>query len=169
LETTNEELQSTNEELETMNEELQSTNDELQSINDLLRVSSNQLDEANVFLKGVLTSLRAGVAVVDTDLRIRMWNHRAEDLWGPRSEEVVGQHFLNLDIGLPFERLRPLLRAALAGDPGESDVDAVNRRGRAVLVRVSCVPLGPQNGDVAIKGAIIAMEAVEAPAAPDRV
>ena len=156
LETTNEELQSTNEELETMNEELQSTNDELQSINDQLRVSTSRLDEANSFLEAVLTSLRAAVAVVDRDLRVRMWNRQAEDLWGLRSDEVVGQHFLNLDIGLPFESLRPLLRAALGpdGESGEVAVDAVNRRGRPVRIRVACNPLGVPDAD----GAIVAME-----------
>ncbi|MFC4065370.1 CheR family methyltransferase [Actinoplanes subglobosus] len=161
LETTNEELQSTNEELETMNEELQSTNDELQSINDQLRVSTSRLDEANAFLETVLTSLQAGVAVVDPDLRIRMWNRHAEDLWGLRSGEVIGQHFLNLDIGLPIDQVRPLLRGALGptGRSGEVKLDAVNRRGRAITVRVACTPLrsrdgGPGGGD----GAIIVME-----------
>jgi two-component system CheB/CheR fusion protein len=161
LETTNEELQSTNEELETMNEELQSTNDELQTINDQLRISTAQLDDANAFLETVLTSLRAGVVVVDHNLRIRVWNDRAEDLWGLRSDEVVGQHFLNLDIGLPFDQLRPLLRGILteAAVPAEVTVEAVNRRGRAVTVRVVCTPLtgpntGPEGG-----GAIIVMEA----------
>jgi two-component system, chemotaxis family, CheB/CheR fusion protein len=160
LETTNEELQSTNEELETMNEELQSTNDELQSINDQLRISSTQLDEANDFLETVLTSMEAGVAVVDPDLRIRMWNRRAEDLWGLRSGEVIGQHFLNLDIGLPIERLRPILRAALGADAtgAELQVDAVNRRGRAISVRVACTPLRRREGGIQPEGAIIVME-----------
>ncbi|MFI7603180.1 CheR family methyltransferase [Actinoplanes sp. NPDC049681] len=164
LETTNEELQSTNEELETMNEELQSTNDELQSINDQLRVSSAQLDDANAFLETVLTSLRAGVAVVDRDLRIRMWNKRAEDLWGLRAGEVVGQHFLNLDIGLPFEKLRPMLRGSLVegGVSSEVSLDAVNRRGRTVLVRVACAPLRSEVDGPATEGAIILMETNEA-------
>ncbi|MDY7086865.1 MAG: CheR family methyltransferase [Actinomycetota bacterium] len=160
LETTNEELQSTNEELETMNEELQSTNDELQSINDQLRISSTQLDEANDFLETVLTSMQAGVAVVDPDLRIRMWNRRAEDLWGLRSGEVIGRHFLNLDIGLPIERLRPILRSALQAEVAgaELQVDAVNRRGRTVSVRVACTPLRRREGGVQPEGAIIVME-----------
>jgi len=168
LETTNEELQSTNEELETMNEELQSTNDELQSINDQLRISTTQLDEANSFLEAVLTSLQSGVAVIDRDLRIRMWNRRAEDLWGLRSDEVVGQHFLNLDIGLPFDQLRPLLRGALGdgAQPGEAAIEAVNRRGRPVLVRVACTPLGPQNGGPPGDGAIVVMETNNSAAPP---
>jgi two-component system CheB/CheR fusion protein len=161
LETTNEELQSTNEELETMNEELQSTNDELQSINDQLRDSTARLDDANVFLEAVLTSLRAGVAVVDRDLRVKMWNRRAEDLWGLRAAEVTGQHFLNLDIGLPLELLRPLLRGAIGGATGEANVDAVNRRGRAVAVRVVCTALhGRRDGDPS-EGVIIVMETDE--------
>jgi two-component system CheB/CheR fusion protein len=170
LETTNEELQSTNEELETMNEELQSTNEELQSINDQLRVSTVQLDEANAFLETVLTSLRAGVAVVDQDLRVRMWNRSAEELWGLRADEVTGQHFLNLDIGMPIEKLSPLLRGALGTrrESSETKVDAVNRRGRPIVIRVACTPLGGRDGGSGL-GAIVAMETDEAALAPDPV
>ncbi|MCU7726273.1 PAS domain S-box protein [Actinoplanes sp. KI2] len=160
LETTNEELQSTNEELETMNEELQSTNDELQTINEQLHRSSTELDEANAFLDAVLSGLRAGIAVVDPDLRVRVWNREAENLWGLRPAEAVGQHLLNLDIGLPVDRLRPLVRQALAGDADTAELvlEAVNRRGRTVTVRVACTPL-PIAGEP--PGAIIAMEVGE--------
>ena len=105
LETTNEELQSTNEELETMNEELQSTNEELQTINEEARERSDQLGELNGFLESILTSLRSAVAVVDRDLHVRKWSRRAEDLWGLRADEVLQKNFLNLDIGLPVDRL----------------------------------------------------------------
>jgi two-component system CheB/CheR fusion protein len=161
LETTNEELQSTNEELETMNEELQSTNEELQNINDQLRISTAQLDDANAFLETVLASLRAGVVVVDHDMRIRVWNRRAEDLWGLRSHEVVGEHFLNLDIGLPFEQLRPLLRGVLGAQGGAAElaVEAVNRRGRPITVRVAATPLAARDSAQDNDGAIIVMEA----------
>jgi two-component system CheB/CheR fusion protein len=160
LETTNEELQSTNEELETMNEELQSTNDELHTINEQLHASTAMLDEANAFLATILANLKAGVAVVDNDLRVRSWNRRAEDLWGLRSGEVVGQHFLNLDIGLPFEQVRPLLRAASGtdGQTGEIVLDAVNRRGRTISVRVACTPLIAADDGHARDGAIVIME-----------
>ncbi len=171
LETTNEELQSTNEELETMNEELQSTNDELQTINDQLQASSDQLDEANRFLETVLASLRAGVAVVDSELRIRSWNRRAEDLWGMRSADVIGEHFLNLDIGLPFEQLRPLLRAASRpdGGPGEITLEAVNKRGRTITVRVAFTPLHNGLQRPSTGGAIVVMESDDGPPANERV
>jgi two-component system CheB/CheR fusion protein len=163
LETTTEELQSTNEELETTTEELQSTNDELQSMNDQLNASSSELDDANSFLDAVLTGLRSGVAVVDRDLRVRAWNRRAENLWGLRTGEVVGEHLLTLDIGLPIESLRPLLRQALSGDADIAEVQlaAVNRRGRHITVRVTCSPLVGQGPEVT--GAIIVIDSDESP------
>jgi two-component system, chemotaxis family, CheB/CheR fusion protein len=165
LETTNEELQSTNEELETMNEELQSTNDELQNINDQLHESTAGLDAANAFLEAILTTLRAGVVVLDQDLRVRIWNRRAEDLWGLRREETVSRHFLTLDIGLPLEPLQPLIRTVLAGSdeaPQEIELTALTRRGRTVMVRVTCARLAPHYG--AGTGAILTMESESAPA-----
>jgi two-component system CheB/CheR fusion protein len=161
LETTNEELQSTNEELETTNEELQSTNDELQTTNNELRDRTAELDNATDFLHSVLTSLNAGVAIIGDDLRVRAWNPVAEDLWGLREGEVVGEHFLNLDVGLPTERLRPLLRAVLSGESARENarVEAVNRRGRPVLVQVTGTPLlDRKNGTT---GVVVVMAADE--------
>ncbi|GGM86945.1 chemotaxis protein CheR [Lentzea pudingi] len=158
LETTNEELQSTNEELETMNEELQSTNDELQTINDTLRERTAELDQVNEFLESILTSLRAGVVVLDLQMRVLAWNRGAEELWGVRRDEAEGEHLLNLDIGLPVADLRPIVRSALA-DPAfidEVKMAAVNRRGREVVIRVVCSSLRDNLGEPA--GAILVME-----------
>src|SRR6266545_415189 len=164
LESAYEELQSTNEELETTNEELQSTveelettNEELQNINDELRDRSRELSAAEAFLDAVLASLQAGVTVVDKDLDIQVWNRQAEELWGLRREEVIGQRFLSLDIGLPTDELWPLIRRALVGDgPQETEVAAVNRRGRKIVVRVVCRPL--MDGRDQTTGAILVME-----------
>jgi len=159
LQTTNEELQSTNEELETMNEELQSTNEELETINDELRERTGELNDVNGFLETILTSLELGVAVIDPEQRVQIWNQRAEDLWGLRRQEALGQHLLALDIGLPTEQLAPALRGALNGS-GRQDVElaAVNRRGRAVVCEVTIVPRmagAAATGDVL--GAIVLM------------
>jgi two-component system, chemotaxis family, CheB/CheR fusion protein len=165
LETTNEELQSTNEELETLNEELQSMNDELQAGNEELRERTEEIAGLNTFLDAVLSSLGAGVAVVDPSLRVTAWNRRAEDLWGLRPEEAVGNHLLDLDIGLPLEGLAAMLKDGAQGDdhPGTGappglEVAAVNRRGREVLVRVTVSPLFHRAGDHA--GAIVVMDEV---------
>jgi two-component system, chemotaxis family, CheB/CheR fusion protein len=157
LETTNEELQSTNEELETMNEELQSTNEELETINDELQQRTDELNEVNAFLEAVLGSLRAGVAVVDRELRIQAWNASARELWGLRSDEVQGEHFLNLDIGLPVDQLRKPIRDALSSETQrELVLDGVDRRGRPVRCRVNVGPLGRDG--VKPRGAIVMME-----------
>jgi two-component system CheB/CheR fusion protein len=158
LETTNEELQSTNEELETMNEELQSTNEELQTLNDELRQRGDDLSTSNSLLESVLSSLQGGVAVIDQELRVLAWNRRAVDLWGLREEEVGGKHLLNLDIGLPLEKIRPLLRECLSG-AAKSQVltlDAINRRGRTIRCQVTCTPLN--DGSDGVRGAILLME-----------
>lgn len=158
LETTNEELQSTNEELETMNEELQSANEELQTINEELRLRSDELNQVNAFLESILTSLQGGVVVVNRDMQIQVWNDQAEDLWGMRRDEVEGQHFLNLDIGLPVEQLRQPIRSCLAGESRYIAVvlEAINRRGRAILCKVTFTPLLGIDRDIV--GVIMLME-----------
>jgi two-component system CheB/CheR fusion protein len=133
LETTNEELQSTNEELETMNEELHSANEELEAANEEMRRRGEELDGMNVFMESILRSVRAGIVVLDQQLIVRSWSRSAEELWGLRQDEVVGRPFLDLDIGLPVERLEQPIAAALSdgGAPGAMTVDATNRRGKA--------------------------------------
>jgi two-component system, chemotaxis family, CheB/CheR fusion protein len=149
LETTNEELQSTNEELETMNEELQSTNEELEALNLELRQRGIDLSRTNIFLRGILRSVPLGVVVMNDDLQIELWNDVAADMWGLRQDEVKGKHFLGLDIGLPVEQLRqPLLALRHTPDSvSESTVQATNRRGRPMRVRVLCASAGGADAD----------------------
>jgi two-component system CheB/CheR fusion protein len=161
LETTNEELQSSNEELETMNEELQSSNEELETMNEELRLRTGELNRATVLVESMLASLGVGVAVVDRDLRVQMWNDRARDLWGVDIDQVRGRHLFNLDIGLPVGELRAALRASVAGAKSEEQrLHARDRRGRDVVCRVRTAPLADVSGAVA--GAIVMMEVKEA-------
>lgn len=145
-------------ELETTNEELQATNEELETINDELRQRTDELNEVNAFLESILSSLQVGVAVVDRELRVLVWNRASEDLWGLRAEEVDGRHLLSLDIGLPVARLAQPLRACLAGeqDYQELALAAVNRRGRAIQCKVTCSPLIGANRE--IRGVILLMK-----------
>jgi two-component system CheB/CheR fusion protein len=159
LETTNEELHSTNEELETMNEELQSTNEELETINNELRDRSAEVTDLNQFLESILSSLQSAVVVLGTEMEVRAWNRQAEDLWGVRSDEVVDQHFLNLDIGFPVEKLRGPIRSLLAGRSERDQLTspAVNRRGRPIECTVSVSQLV---GAGTTRGVILVMDAV---------
>jgi two-component system CheB/CheR fusion protein len=159
LETTNEELQSTNEELETMNEELQSTNDELQLTNEQLRDRSFAVTQLNEFMQSIFNSLDAAVIVVDRELMIQAWSRQAEELWGLREEETVGQPLDSLDSGLPVGELTPWLEAVLRGsEPGiyARRLEAVNRRGRGVELRVTITPMSTQS--VHRSGALLLFE-----------
>lgn len=134
-------------------------NDELHSTNQELRNSTEEVGSLNQFMNGVLSSFKAGVVVVDPDLRVLAWNAAAEDLWGLRQDEVHGQHLLNLDIGLPVSQLHPLLRHQLTGDgpPHETvELEAVNRRGRPVVVRVTVSAFAQTPGQRA--GAVVLMD-----------
>lgn len=160
LETAYEELQSGNEELETTNEELQSGKEELETMNEEMRIRTTEVDEARGFLEGVLSSVAAGVVVLDADLRVRSWNRGAEDLWGLRAEEVYRQAFFSLDFGLPINQLHDALKqCAETGRKSEPLIlDAINRIGRTITCSVTCSPLdGP--GD----GVVLLMEAVSQP------
>ena len=158
LETTNEELQSTNEELETMNEELQSTNEELETINDELTLRTKELNTSKSFLETILGNLNVGVVVVDHDFRIQTWNSMAEDLWGMRSDEILGTSLLGLDIGLPVEHLKLPIRSVLdeKTDMQQVVLKAINRRGKSILCRVTLTPF--TGGIKERRGVVLTME-----------
>ena len=145
-----------------MNEELQSTNEELQAINDELRSRGVELNGANAFLESVFASLSSAVVVVDRDLRIKVWNDRAADLWGMRADETRQTHFLGLDIGLPVAELRQLLKDVLSGtqERAAAIMPATSRRGRAIECKVSMSPL--RGVDPMPAGVILFMEEIAA-------
>lgn len=158
LETTNEELHSTNEELETMNEELQSSNEELETINDEVRVRSEQFNQASAFFQAVISSLPASIIVLDSEMGVLAWNRRSEEVWGLRASEALGKHFMNLDIGLPLEQIRPAIRACLNGEAakGVIAVTTTNRRGKQIPCEVLCTALSRLNEGA--KGVILVID-----------
>ncbi|WP_419997172.1 PAS domain-containing protein [Streptomyces boninensis] len=163
LETTNEELQSTNEELETTNEELQSGNEELETMNDEMRTRTDELDEAKAFLEGVMSSIAAGVVVLDAELRVKSWNRGAVELWGLRADEVLDQPFYGLDFGLPVAQLQSVVQQCLdtGKRSGPVSIPAVNRIGRSISAGVLCSPFNGHNG-----GVVLLMEEADRPS-PD--
>jgi two-component system CheB/CheR fusion protein len=142
---------------------LQSSNDELQSVNQELHVSSAHIDRANAFLEGILTGLHQGVVVLDRSATVQVWNRWAEDLWGLRADEVKGEAFDELDIGLPVRKLRSSIRSCLEGrGDGRAHVLASrNRKGQSIRCRVLCTPLSL---DGTVDGVIMIMEEADAPA-----
>lgn len=127
--------------METINEELHTTNQEFQAKNEQLQDRTDELNRAKAFLESILASVESGIVVIDRDFEIMLWNGRAEDLWGLRSEEVIGRSLFSLDIGLPVENLTEPIRTFLAGDDDEDEqvleLEAVNRRGQSMIVQVT--------------------------------
>jgi two-component system CheB/CheR fusion protein len=162
LDTTNEELHSTNEELRTTNEELQSTNDELYAANLALQARADEVSSLNRYMESVLSSLTAAVIVISPELTVRTWNRQARELWGLREDETLGQHLLNLDIGLPIDELRAVVREVAGGeqDRAELVLQAVNRRGRPVSLRVTITTMASEEGG---GGALLLMESAGPP------
>jgi two-component system CheB/CheR fusion protein len=109
-------------------------------------------------MESVLRSLQLGVVVVDTELRVKMWYGRSEELWGLRPAEVYEQPLMSLDIGLPLPQTRKLVREAFngPGDVHEAVVTATNRRGRTIRCRIvaSTLNLTGETG----RGVVLLME-----------
>jgi two-component system CheB/CheR fusion protein len=158
LQSTNEELQSTYEELETMNEELQSTNDEIRVINDQLGDSAAEISRLNSFLRSIVDGQQIAVIVIDSDLRVTIWNRKARELWGLSQDDVFEQPIFNLDIGLPVRELRDAVRSVLRGAvPNEQrSLPSHDRKGKAFECHVTVAPLTDADG---IHGAILTMDA----------
>ena len=88
-------------------------------------------------------------------------NVRTAELWGVRPDEVRGKSLLNLDIGLPIQKMRDAIRACIAGSSQleESVLEATNRRGKNIRCRVTVRPLSSRGQN---PGAILLMDEVEA-------
>lgn len=135
-------------------------------MNEELRARGTELNGANAFLESIFASLASAVVVLDRELRVKVWNDRATDLWGMRSNETHQVHFLGLDIGLPVVELRQPIRDVLNGgqERVSATLPAISRRGRPIECKVTMTPLrGP---DRATAGVILFMEQAAAAEKP---
>ncbi|GGL97919.1 hypothetical protein GCM10010129_47080 [Streptomyces fumigatiscleroticus] len=79
---------------------------------------------------------------LDADMEVRGWNRASVDLWGLRDDEVLGENFFRLDLGLAVDRLEPVIQKFLetSSRSGCVSVPAVNRLGRSIVRTVVCTP-----------------------------
>jgi two-component system CheB/CheR fusion protein len=152
----NEELQSTNEELDTAKEELQSTNEELNTVNDELHSRNDELTRVNSDLTNLLSSVEIPIVIVGSDLRIRRFTPRAEQLF----------NLIVTDVGRPIGQIKPnfdtddleaLIRETI-DTVGPRERMAQDKTGRWFSVRVR-----PYKGvDNRLDGAVISVLDVDA-------
>jgi PAS domain S-box-containing protein len=91
---------------------------------------------------------------------VQLCNQWAEELLGLHSIEVTGRVFLDLEIGLPAERVAGVIRRCVdQGAIQEVQLDAPNRQGHDIGRRIICSPLAV-SGEV--NGVMLVMEEITA-------
>ena len=130
-------------------ESLRSDNESLEG--DLLRSHIEHV-AVDQFLQTLLSSIDAGVIIVDRDLTVLAWNRGSEELWGIPAEHAEGTSLPEIDIGLPTEEIREAVLRCVRGESGhvEHDFEVTGRRGVVMDVRVRIMPFvgdeGSRNG-----------------------
>lgn len=84
----NEEMRSATEELETGKEELQSVNEEIQTVNIELKNNLDNLAAANSDLQNLIASTDLATIFVDSDLTIKFFTPRAQDIFNLINSDV---------------------------------------------------------------------------------
>jgi two-component system CheB/CheR fusion protein len=135
----NEELQSTNEELQTSKEELESANEELNTVNEEMQHRNYQLAQANNDLLNLLDSVNIPILMLGSDLSIRRFTPRAEELLGLNSSDV-GRPLLQmrLRVNIPeFENMMLEVMRAVSPRQREFEHDSTWYRLRATPYRTA--------------------------------
>ena len=147
----NEELQSTNEELETAKEELQSANEELSTVNDELRNRNGEITQINNDLTNLLASIDLTVVMVGSDLTIRRFTPRAQEVLGLIPGDV-GRPFLNINPSIEISDLQQMVvRVMSTFRPAEKEVS--DRSGNRLQLRI----LPYRTSENKIDGAVITL------------
>lgn len=147
----NEELQSTNEELETAKEELQSANEELSTVNDELRNRNLEITQINNDLTNLLSSIDITVVMVGSDLTIRRFTPRAQEVLGLIPADV-GRSFLNINPSIEISDLQQMVLQVMSNfRPAEKEV--VDRAGNRFQLRI----LPYRTAENKIDGAVITL------------
>jgi two-component system CheB/CheR fusion protein len=152
----NEELQSTNEELDTAKEELQSTNEELNTVNEELHSRNEELTRVNSDLTNLLSSVDIPIVIVGSDLGIRRFTPRAEQLF----------NLIPGDVGRPISQINPnfsrddlpaLIRETI-DTISPREAEAQDRSGRWLSLRIR-----PYKGvDNRLDGAVLSVIDIDA-------
>lgn len=100
----NEELRSATEELETSKEELQSINEELLTVNHELKIKVEETDQANDYLKNLITSTDMATIFIDRALCIKWFTPRAADIFSLLPMDT-GRPLMNITHRLDYETL----------------------------------------------------------------
>ncbi len=100
------------------------------------------------------------MVVLGPDLKVEIWSDQAQELWGLRSDEVRGQPFSRLDIGLPVEELWEPILQSLTDGPRGNELVARRRQPARQARSVAGSPAPVWSTDKARRARILLMEEV---------
>ena len=107
----------------------------------------------------VMDHFPAAIVLLNSHLLVEDWNSVATRMWGLEQDEVQGEPFFGLVLGLPLEPLQGPVRASPrpGAQPATLELTAVDPSGGSFTCRVTVVPIGG-GPDFS---AMVMMEAVE--------
>ncbi|MBA3322000.1 MAG: PAS domain S-box protein, partial [Pyrinomonadaceae bacterium] len=135
LQAMNEELRSSTEELETGKEELQSVNEEIQTINSELKHKLDELAVANSDLQNLITSTDLATVFVDSDLNIKFYTPRAQDIFNLIPADT-GRSLSDITHKLDYADLLQDVERVL-DDLHKTDREVASRDGRWYIAQVT--------------------------------
>jgi len=115
LKQTRDALESANSELHDKNEELLAISQELQSSNQELIASQKELNESEQFIKAIVNSAQAGIAVLDPMFQILFWNPEMERLFGLFYTDIINKSIYDVIPPFLFEQTKAHLIQGLLG------------------------------------------------------
>src|SRR5262252_1360336 len=104
----NEELQSTNEELQTSKEELESANEELNTVNEEIQHRNQQLAQLSNDLINIMNSATIPLVMLNSDLSIRRFTPKAEEMFGLTPSDV-GRQLVRVNLKLDIPRFETMM------------------------------------------------------------
>jgi diguanylate cyclase (GGDEF)-like protein/PAS domain S-box-containing protein len=128
-------------ELKLRTEQARSALREVQLVNSQLEQARAEVVEATAWLEAAVTTSPSALVLLDSELRARLWNPAAENLFGWTSEEALGNvapHYSRDDLA----QLRAAVERMLAGEPFvESERVLSSRKGHPRQVSLVSVPV----------------------------
>jgi len=78
--------------------------------------AENDLYEANLFNREIISGINEGILVYDSELRYVVWNKYMEELSGIKAEDVIGKHDIEIFPHMKENGIDQMLQRALAGE-----------------------------------------------------
>ena len=134
------------------NSDLKKTSPEQQKLIKEFEKTKKTLEETNKFLLNILES-SSSVSIISTDLKqnILYWNSGAENIFGYKSEEVVGIHKINIIYAdaSTIHQVQKVRKQIIKTEKGMNcELKQVTKNGRILWSRMTLTPRFGEDGKI---------------------